>query len=454
LWDEIRRRPYDKRQPIILMMDEFQNYADLNTTRSDPFAEARSYGLGLVIANQHTGQLPNAVLSSVSNNTASKIAFGLEPEDARKLKDSFLPLTPEELGVIPRFGVVTRLMTSTGKAPVTTAQTAPPPSPTRAGRAALEASRRLYGRPVAEVEREFVERHKSTLKTADGRRSEAEMTAEPMQEGVDYSVDRGVDPVQRTAPPFTLARRRRHGATGNRSNTPYSSSLSPQQALVRSAVLKHGQLTSSQIRRLLYQGTPDGCRVRSSRHLKRLTELGLVRRVWGVYDDEAQYIYMPAGTTSRGPVFHTLDISELYVALSETMSPSMSHESKLNGDLVDIGQGDVNQIIFDREPWCHIKIGHVEVKPDAFLKFNEQEQYFIEVDRASADRTKLAKKLRQYVNLYEAWDVDVDGETFPQVYYSVPDEDRRRVIHSVIKTQRYPSLFKVALFNEIVERLT
>jgi Uma2 family endonuclease len=78
----------------------------------------------------------------------------------------------------------------------------------------------------------------------------------------------------------------------------------------------------------------------------------------------------------------------------------------------------------------------------------------IEVDRASGDRTKLAKKLRQYVNLYEAWDVDVDGETFPQVFYSVPDDDRRRVIHSVIKAQRYPSLFRVALFNEIVERLT
>jgi len=32
-------------------------------------------------------------------------------------------------------------------------------------------------------------------------------------------------------------------------------------------------------------------------------------------------------------------------------------------------------------------MGHVEVKPDAFLKFNEHEQYLIEVDRASADRT-------------------------------------------------------------------
>jgi hypothetical protein len=55
------------------------------------------------------------------------------------------------------------------------------------------------------------------------------------------------------------------------------------------------------------------------------------------------------------------------------------------------------------------------------------------------------------VNLYEALGCERRRKTFPQVYYSVPD--RRRVIHSVIKTQRYPRLFKVALFDEIVERL-
>ncbi len=160
LWDEIRRRPSGHRQPIILMMDEFQNYADLNTTRSDPFAEARSYGLGLVIANQHTAQLPNAVLSSVSNNTASKIVFGLEPEDAKKLKDNFVPLTPDDLNTLPRYGVAARLMTSSGKAPVTTAVTAPAPFPTGAGHAALEASRRAYGRPMTEVQQELAERHR------------------------------------------------------------------------------------------------------------------------------------------------------------------------------------------------------------------------------------------------------------------------------------------------------
>lgn len=161
LWDEIRRRPMDKRQPIILMMDEFQNYADLNTSKSDPFAEARSYGLGLVIANQHSGQLSNAVFSSVANNTGSKIVFGLEPEDGHKLKNHFVPLTPDDLNTLPKFSVAARLLSSAGKAPVVTAMTAPPPMPTGAGHAALAASRAVYGRPVNDVETEFVERHKS-----------------------------------------------------------------------------------------------------------------------------------------------------------------------------------------------------------------------------------------------------------------------------------------------------
>ena len=192
------------------------------------------------------------------------------------------------------------------------------------------------------------------------------------------------------------------------------------------------------MRRLLYEGSTEGVRVRSQRHLKRLTDLALLRRFWGVYDGPAEFIYMPAGSTTRGPVFHTLDISELYVRLS------VQHSGL--GD-------DLPEFLFDREPWCHIKIGHVEVKPDAFLKFNEREQYFVEVDRASADRTKLSKKLRQYVNLYEQWDVEIDGETFPQVIYTVPDDDRRRVVESVIKTQRYP-LFKCMLFHQAVDQLT
>jgi hypothetical protein len=92
-------------------------------------------------------------------------------------------------------------------------------------------------------------------------------------------------------------------------------------------------------------------------------------------------VHLHAGRDDRqGTGFHTLDISVLYMRL---------HERHISNGL---DEADNGQIVFDREPWCHIKIGHIEVKPDAFLKFNEQAQYFVEVDRASADRTKLSKK--------------------------------------------------------------
>jgi hypothetical protein len=257
------------------------------------------------------------------------------------------------------------------------------------------------------------------------------MMDELMAEGISYPVSRPVSPDKHRTGVNEHVRAGSRGTTVTRR----FSSLSPAQPAVRSAITKHGQLTASQVRRLLYAGSPEGVRVRSQRHLKRLTDLGLIRRFWSVYDGPAEYIYMPAGSTTRWPVFHTLDISELYVRLMETMPTSMSH------------------LVFDREPWCHIKIGHVEVKPDAFLKFNEREQYFVEVDRSAADRTKLSKKLRQYVDLFEQWDVEIDGETFPPVIYTVPDNDRRRVIESVAKTQRY-KLFKVLLFHEAVDQLT
>lgn len=161
VWDEVRRRPPEQREPSILMLDEFQNYADLSTTKSDPFAEARSYGLSLIIANQHTAQLPKAVLASVRANTATKVVFALDSDDAKKLKDSFTPLSPEDLRALPRYGVAMSIMSSTGRAPTVTGVTAPPPHPTGAGPAALAASRARWGRPVSEVEAELSERHRA-----------------------------------------------------------------------------------------------------------------------------------------------------------------------------------------------------------------------------------------------------------------------------------------------------
>jgi hypothetical protein len=83
VWDaHMRRRPED-RIPDILMADEYQIYAGESLSKSDPFALARSYGLGLVVANQYSTQLPRAVYETVSKNAQNILMFAGAPDEAR-----------------------------------------------------------------------------------------------------------------------------------------------------------------------------------------------------------------------------------------------------------------------------------------------------------------------------------------------------------------------------------
>jgi hypothetical protein len=143
------------------MADEHQNYAGASLSQSDPFAEARSYGLGLVVANQFTDQLPTAVHNTVSKNAQNVIAFSLAPDEAKKVKEVFGPLSADDLSNLPRFNVAARVMSSSGRAPTVTLKTPTPPMPTGVGHRIIEASRMTYGRPVDEVEAELLTRHKT-----------------------------------------------------------------------------------------------------------------------------------------------------------------------------------------------------------------------------------------------------------------------------------------------------
>ena len=118
----------------------------------DTLAEARSYQLGLVLANQHTGQLPAKVLEAVKANARSKVVFGISRDDAEKMHKEFPPLGTSDLQTLGQYEVVAQLMTETGTAPVATARTAPPPRAIRTGEALIEASRAVYGRDYKDVE--------------------------------------------------------------------------------------------------------------------------------------------------------------------------------------------------------------------------------------------------------------------------------------------------------------
>jgi hypothetical protein len=168
--------------------------------------------------------------------------------------------------------------------------------------------------------------------------------------------------------------------------------------LPASAILSTGgrfsMLTSSQLHRLHYHATNPGAYVRSRRHLARLTKLGLLRRFWGVYMDAPEYVYLPPSSKARTADMHTLDINELYVRLSE---------SRNNGFLDDSPSHAREGLIFDPEPWCHVNVGHMVLKPDAYVDLGRM-RFFIEMDRGTEFRSALAQKMRRYIAAFERWD--------------------------------------------------
>lgn len=173
IWSEIGRRS-DKR-PYTLVLDECQRFLRLAVSIEDALAQARSYELGLVLACQNLDQLGTGKLqAAIMANARTKISFGLEDKDARAMAGVFSPLSAGDLRLLGQYEVAISMMTPEGQAPVATARTMPAPRPTGHGTAIVAASRALYGRPVAEVEAELLERFRShedeRQKPAIGRR--------------------------------------------------------------------------------------------------------------------------------------------------------------------------------------------------------------------------------------------------------------------------------------------
>lgn len=160
-WNAAMKQPMDKRQRSVVMLDEFQNFADFSTSRSDPFSEARKYKQQYIIANQYTEQLPDAVRYTVDKNVATQMVFRLAPEDARKVKERYAPLSEEDLSNLPRFNVAARIMSSSGLAPTVTLKTAPPPPVTPYWDSIIANTRAQWAKPRAEVEANILTRHKS-----------------------------------------------------------------------------------------------------------------------------------------------------------------------------------------------------------------------------------------------------------------------------------------------------
>jgi hypothetical protein len=137
-----------------LYVDECQNFLNLPRSFDEMLAEARGYGLSMVLAHQHLAQLPRDLREAVSANARTKVFFSMSPEDAHALSRHVAPeITEHDLSHLGAFQAAARLVVGREETPAFTLRTRIGRS-AQAGRAEAvrTAARTAFGKPVERSE--------------------------------------------------------------------------------------------------------------------------------------------------------------------------------------------------------------------------------------------------------------------------------------------------------------
>jgi hypothetical protein len=157
LWQAILGRsaiPSERRHPVLVYVDEFQDYLHLPLDFADALAQARGLGVGFIVAHQHMHQLDPAMRSAVLANAQSRIAFRLPSEDARVIAASSA-LDPEDFQSLGAFEAYGQLVASAAVQPWCSLRSLPPSEPSTDPALVRATSRLAYGRDRAAVEAEL-----------------------------------------------------------------------------------------------------------------------------------------------------------------------------------------------------------------------------------------------------------------------------------------------------------
>ena len=159
LWQAVLSRAAvapERRHPVLVYVDEFQNYLHLPLDLADALAQARGLGVGFALAHQYLHQLDPAMRSAVLANAQSRVAFRLPGEDARVIAaDS--ALTPEDFQSLGAFQCYAQLVARNAVQPWCSAATELPGRAISQPAAVRAASRHAYGVDRAEIEADLHE---------------------------------------------------------------------------------------------------------------------------------------------------------------------------------------------------------------------------------------------------------------------------------------------------------
>lgn len=147
--------PEKNRRGFYLYVDEFHNFLTLSF--ADILAEARKYGLNLVLAHQYMEQLDEKLRAAVLGNVGTLISFRVGVEDAMVLVREFHPVFDEtDLVNLPNHHIYLKLLIDGKPSKPFSAVTLPPQMKNTSHRTEIVAlSRTRYAKPRRIAEQEI-----------------------------------------------------------------------------------------------------------------------------------------------------------------------------------------------------------------------------------------------------------------------------------------------------------
>lgn len=112
LWQLTLKRteiPAGKRHYIYFFLDELTECLKTTISLDDALSLSRSLGVGYILANQFTKQLPANLKASIKANVKNKIVFGLSMDEAREIASETNLLSPDDFHSLPPYHIYARL---------------------------------------------------------------------------------------------------------------------------------------------------------------------------------------------------------------------------------------------------------------------------------------------------------------------------------------------------------
>lgn len=155
LWQLVQGRSRieaKRRHPVTVYADEFQEYLKTPVSFTDMLVRARGFGVGLVLAHQHLGQLSTEVREAVLANAGSRVVFGLQASDATAIAKLGRGLVPEDIDGLGAYEVYASLLRSGEPTGWMSGRTQPASAPLVDSTSVQAISQRRYGISRADTE--------------------------------------------------------------------------------------------------------------------------------------------------------------------------------------------------------------------------------------------------------------------------------------------------------------